>query len=301
MYVINNAIKFNGNNIELLHDNNIYYIVLWWWLNIMIIDAHTHLNTTPLFADYKKYLENFKKIWWKILINSWANDEYNLKWIQIAKESVRDFPNLTVKTAIWWHPCDIPHNEVDFLPLLDDLEELYSENKDYVVAIWECWIDLHFPDNPTVEVQKNALKLQAQLARKLGLPLMIHSRDGFRETMEVLKDFSDLKIYFHARWYWKDESEECEKVFPKLRLGCTNVIEYPSAEKIREAISNIKIAKILTETDAPFLPPQTMRWQQNEPAYVTYVYDKLCEILWVSKMELESMVENNLKSLFFVQ
>ena len=127
---------------------------------------------------------------------------------------------------------------------------------------------------------------------------MIHSCDGFHETMEVLKNFSDLKIYFHAWWYWKEELEECEKTFPNLRIGCTNVIEYPSAEKIREAISNIKTSKILTETDAPFLPPQTMRGQQNEPAYVTYVYEKLCEILWTEQKELEKIVEENTKQLY---
>jgi TatD DNase family protein len=127
---------------------------------------------------------------------------------------------------------------------------------------------------------------------------MIHSRDGFHETMEVLRKFSDLKIYFHAWWYWKDELEECEKIFPNLRIGCSNVIEYPSAEKIREAIHDIKTAKILTETDAPFLPPQTMRGQQNEPAYVTYVYEKLCEILWIEQKRLERMVEENTKQLY---
>jgi len=300
MYVINNTIKFNGNNIELFFHNIILlydFIVV---IKIMIIDSHTHLNTTPLFVDYKKYLENFEKIWWKILVNSGANSEYNQKWIEIAKSALVNSPNLTVKTAIWRHPCDISYNEADFLPLLAELENLYVANKNFIVAIWECGIDLHFPDNPTIEVQQNALKLQAQLARKLDLPLMIHSRDGFRETIEVLKDFSDLKIYFHARWYWKHELEECEKVFPNLRIGCTNVIEYPSAEKIREAIRNVKTAKFLTETDAPFLPPQTMRWQQNEPAYVTYVYYKLCEILWVDKIELERIIEDNVKSLFFM-
>ena len=259
----------------------------------MIVDAHTHLNTDIIFSDYKKYLENFEKIWWKILVNAWANNQYNQKWIQIAKESISDFPWLTVKTAIWRHPCDIPHNESDFLPLLSQLEKLYEENSDYIVAIWECGIDLHFPENPIVEVQQNALKLQAELARKLDLPLMIHSRDGFRETMEVLKDFSDLKIYFHAWWYWPDEIEECEKTFPNLRIGCTNVIEYPSAGKIREAIRSIKTAKILTETDAPFLPPQCFRWKQNEPAYVTYVYEKLCEILRIEEWELEKIIEQN--------
>jgi len=264
----------------------------------MIIDAHTHLNTNQLFWDYKKYLENFEKIWWEILVNAWANNEYNQKWIQIAKWATTNFPWLIVKTAIWWHPCDIPQDKADFLPLLNELESLYEENKEHIVAIGECWIDLHFPENPTVEVQQNALKLQAELARKLNLPLMIHSRDGFRETMEVLRNFSDLKIYFHAWWYWKDELEECEKIFPNLRIGCTNVIEYPSAEKIREAIHGIKTAKILTETDAPFLPPQTMRGQQNEPAYVTYVYEKLCEILWIEQKRLERMVEENTKQLY---
>ena len=265
----------------------------------MIIDAHTHLNTDQLFWNYKKYIENFEKIWWKILINAWANNEYNQKWVQIAKESMNIFPNLTIKTAIWWHPCDIPHNIKDFSPLVEDLENTYQRNKGYIVAIWECWIDLHFPENPTLNIQQHALKLQAQLAKKLNLPLMIHSRDWYKETMEVLKDFSDLKIYFHAWWYWKDELEECEKIFPNLRIGCTNVIEYPSASKIREAISNIKTAKILTETDAPFLPPQTMRWEQNEPAYVTYVYEKLCEIFNISKDELEKIIENNTNSLYF--
>ena len=264
----------------------------------MIIDAHTHLNTNQLFWDYKKYIENFEKIWWKIVVNAWANNEYNEKWIQIAKESIENFPNLTVKTAIWRHPCDIPHNKSDFLPLLDELEKLYEANRDYIVAIWECGIDLHFPENPTVKVQQNALKLQAELARKLNLPLMIHSRDGFNETMEILKDFSDLKIYFHARGYGPNELEECEKIFPNLRIGCTNVIEYPSAEKIHESLHSIKTAKVLTETDAPFLPPQTMRGQQNEPAYVMYVYEKLCEILGIEQEELEKIVEQNTKVLY---
>lgn len=264
----------------------------------MIIDAHTHLNTDQLFSDYKKYLENFEKIWWKILVNAWANNEYNQKWIQISEESLKNFPNLIVKTAIWRHPCDIPHNKEDFLLLLDELEILYEKNKNHIVAIWECWIDLHFPKNPSTEIQQHALEKQAELARKLNLPLMIHSRDWFQETMEVLRDFSDLKIYFHSRGYWPNELAEAERIFPNLRLWFTNVIEYPSASNIREAIRSIKTAKILTETDAPFLPPQTLRWQQNEPAYVIYVYNKLCELLNLSQNELEKLIEKNTKSLY---
>ena len=129
---------------------------------------------------------------------------------------------------------------------------------------------------------------------------MIHSRDGFYETIEILKEFSDLKIYFHARWYGLEELQECEKIFPNLRIGCTNVIEYPSAKRIREAITNIKFAKFLTETDAPFLPPQNMRGQQNEPAYVSYVYEKLCKILSINEIDLKEIIEKNTKSLYSI-
>lgn len=265
----------------------------------MLIDSHTHLNTDQLFQNWETYMQNFQKSGWKVLVNAGANNIYNEKWIQIAKESTTLSRELAVKTTIWWHPCDIPHNEKDFDICMTELKDLYISNKDFVIAIWECWIDLHFPENPSIPVQQNALKKQAILARELNLPLMIHSRDWFKETMEVLKDFSDLKIYFHARWYWKQELEEAEKIFPRLRIWCTNVIEYPSATKIREAISNKKTAKILTETDAPFLPPQCFRGQQNEPAYVSYVYKKLCEIFNISHNELENIIYNNTQDLYF--
>ena len=219
---------------------------------------------------------------------------------EIAKDSATDFPTLIVRTAIWRHPCDIPHNEAEILPIIQNLENLYEKNKNYIVAIWECWIDLHFPDNPPLQAQQYALKLQAKKKKKLNLPLMIHSRDGLNETIEVLKEFSDLKIYFHARWYGTNELQECEEIFPNLRIGCTNVIEYPNAKKIREAITNIKFAKILTETDAPFLPPQNMRGQQNEPAYVNYVYEKLCEILSINEINLKQIIKENTKSLYSI-
>lgn len=266
----------------------------------MLIDSHTHLNTDQLFPQWKMFLQNFQNTEWRILINAWANNTYNKRWIEIAKFAETEFKNLTIKTTIWRHPCDIPQNESDFLPFLNELETIYNENKDYIVAIWECGIDLHFPENPPIPVQQNALKLQAELAKKLNLPLMIHSREWFKETIEILKNFSDLKIYFHARWYWCEELQEAESVFPNFRIWCTNVIEYPSASPIRDAIKNIKTAKILTETDAPFLPPQCLRGQQNKPAYVSYVYEKLCKILEIKKSDLENLILQNTKELFWI-
>lgn len=264
----------------------------------MLIDAHTHLNTSQLFENWKEYLQNFESRWWVFLVNAWANSSYNAKWLEISKNAKIFNKNLIVKIAIWWHPCDIPTDK-DFKDYITELRDLYLANQDNIVAIGECWIDLHFSDNPSLELQQYALKLHAKLARELNLPLMIHSRDAFHETMEVLKEFSDLKIYFHAWWYWPEQLAEAESVFPNLRIWCTNVIAYPSAQIIRDAIQNIKTAKILTETDAPYLPPQCFRGQQNEPAYVSYVYDKLSELLNIKKSSLESLIKKNTEDFYW--
>lgn len=263
-----------------------------------MIDAHTHLNSEQLFWNRQEYIRKFESEWWSFLINVWANTLYNKNWIEIAQKSETLFKKIVVKSAIWWHPCDISTDK-DFEEYISELKDLYFKNQNKIVAIWECGIDLHFPENAPVDVQQKVLKKQAELSRELNIPLMIHSRDAFYETIEVLKEFSDLKIYFHAWWYWKEELNIAEKTFSNLWLWCTNVIAYPSAQKIRDAIQNIKTAKILTETDAPYLPPQCLRGHQNEPVYVSYVYDKLSELLNIEKNNLKSLIENNTKDLFW--
>ena len=79
-------------------------------------------------------------------------------------------------------------------------------------------MDLHFPECADVKVQQQAFRLQAQLAEKYQLPLVIHSRDAFEETFEVLKDFADLKIYIHSRAYDQKALALCEKTFARLRV-----------------------------------------------------------------------------------
>lgn len=83
---------------------------------------------------------------------------------------------------------------------IERLKQLYSDNKQYVVAIGECGIDLHYPNSlETLEVQKQLFIEHCKIAREFNLPLMVHSRDAFEQTFEILKNYSDLTIYFHCR------------------------------------------------------------------------------------------------------
>lgn len=265
----------------------------------MLIDAHTHLNSEQLFPEWRIHMQNFQNSGGKILVNSGANSEYNDKALLIANESKTLFPELKVKATLGIHPGDIKDSQVsDFWLLLQRIEKQYLEHKDEVIAIGECGIDLHFPDNASLSTQQEIFRLQAELARKLHLPIVIHSRDGFKETMEILKDFSDLNIYFHSRGYGKEEIRLIEQTFPNLWIGFNNIISYPSAHTTRESFIAIKNSKILMETDAPYLPPQSFRGKTNYPAYVSYVYDYCSNMLEIDTALFNKEISDNFLSLF---
>ena len=165
----------------------------------MIIDAHTHLNLEDLFIDWKSHITAFQEIGGKILINAGAHEDYNKNGIFIAQESKTLFPDLIVKATIGYHPRDskgIPRGT--YSQIIGALEQQYLQHSEDIVAIGECGIDLYGSDTPLPSDQQELFYQQLVLARRLELPIVIHSRDAFNETIEVLKDFSDLKIYFHC-------------------------------------------------------------------------------------------------------
>jgi TatD DNase family protein len=117
------------------------------------------------------------------------------------------------------------------------------------------------------------------MAREYNLPVVIHSRDAFAETIAVLSDFADLKIYLHCRGYTPVEVKCCVELFPQLRIGYTGTVTYPKAVDIRESLLVTPLSSILTETDAPYLAPQPMRGKTNEPSFLHYTASLMAEQL----------------------
>ncbi|GHW02756.1 hydrolase TatD [candidate division SR1 bacterium] len=275
----------------------------------MLVDAHTHINFSPLFEDWRLHLQAFQDAGGKILINAGAHQAYNENGVQIAKEAKTFFPDLIVKATVGIHPDDIDiflPGQMEspeggrglFLATIQQLRTLAISNPNEVVAIGECGIDLHGDDAKPLKDQQEMFRLHCELARELGLPIVIHSRSAFSETLEILKDFTDLKIYFHCFGYGPEEIAILEERFPELRIGFTNIITYKNAQSSRDALLSLKKAKILTETDAPWLPPQAFRGQMNYPHYVSYVVEKIAELLEVSTGEVKDLVEQNVRDLF---
>jgi TatD DNase family protein len=93
------------------------------------------------------------------------------------------------------------------------LKEECIVQKDDVVAIGECGIDLHFPGAPeSLDLQKKLFALHCELAQELNLPIIVHSRDGFAPTLEVLQNYPEIKVYFHCRGYGPEEVETLKRL-----------------------------------------------------------------------------------------
>jgi len=267
---------------------------------IPLLDAHTHLNDPKLFVEREQYLSNFSKQWWQALVNVWASRELNENGIFIANK-IQDYDTKVI-TTIGLHPFEVVASNITESNILEEISYLnnqYQNNKTSIKAIWEIGIDLHYKDSiSTLLLQKKLFALQCDLARKLNLPIVIHSRVAFDETIDVLKNYKDLKIYFHCRGYSPVEINFLQEEYSDIFIGFCGNLTYPKAEELRESIKVVKPNNLLLETDAPYLAPQVIRWQQNEPANIHYLYKYISELLSVPIEKLADNLKQNFQNFY---
>jgi len=268
----------------------------------MLLDSHTHLNDEKLFLDWRKYLEEFYDKWWRKLINVWVDLNHNDRVIEICEELEKNPLNtlsekLIVRSSLWIHPFDVVSEKTKKNNLgqnIGEIKKKYIEYKKYIVAIGECWIDLHYEGaDENVGLQQELFRGQCRLADDLDLPLMIHSRDAFEETLEVLEEFKQLKIYFHCWGYWPGEIKILQEMFSDLWIWFCGNVTYKKAENLRESLKIVSLDNLLLETDAPYLAPQVVRWTTNHPANIGYLYEYIAELLDIKQNVLEKNIENN--------
>ena len=137
-----------------------------------------------------------------------------------------------------------------------------------------------------------------KLARKYNLPVVIHSRDDFESTYEILGNYKDLKFYIHCWWYCPQEIAKVQNNFPNLWIWFCGNVTYPSAENLRNSLKLVELDKLLIDTDAPYLPVKKFRGQTNKPAMITYLYDFISDFLEIERVELEKKVKENFDRLY---
>lgn len=266
---------------------------------ISLYDSHTHLNHELLFPDWKQHVLDFIKEGGKGLINIWANSDYNTRALSIAEESKKIFPDCRIQCSVGYHPCDVKQIWKPVPEAMQELKQQILNHKESIVAIWECGIDLHYDKKgETLELQEFFLIEQCKLSKELWLPIIIHSRDAFDETLQILKEYPDIKIYFHCWGYDEKEVQILLSLFPHLFIGFCWNITYPKAENLRASVRILPKEKLLIETDAPYLSPQNFRGQTNTPQNIQEIWSYISDLLAIGERELWGQVERNFWNLY---
>jgi len=179
------------------------------------------------------------------------------------------------------------------------IERLAAHEK--VRAVGETGID-YYHETATPADQRRAFEAQVAIARRLGLPIVIHGRDKDGETAAIDEIFAvldaqagDTPVILHcfsAPWRAADAAER------GWYCSFAGHTTYPASEELREAAATLPAELVLVETDAPYLAPQTVRGKPNEPAYVVDTARVVAAARGIAYEELEAIVEANARALF---
>ncbi len=228
----------------------------------MLIDTHCHLNEN----DYDNINEVIDKMSSHYMIASGSDNNENKKVIKL----INVYNNIYGTIGI--HPNCIGNNIDKDIKYLE--ENIKNEK---VVAIGEIGLDYHY-DNHDKEIQKEIFIKQIKLATKYNKPIVIHSRDAFKDTYEIIEKYcpKTMKITFHCYSYSKESAVMLQKY--NVKFGISGVVTFKNNKKLKEVVEYLSLNDLLSETDSPYLTPEPYRGKCNEPYNVSFVVKKISEI-----------------------
>ena len=248
----------------------------------MLFDTHAHLDDRAFDEDRAELLESLKDQ--GLIMNPGCSLESSRNAVAIAEQY--DF----VYAAVGSHP-DVA-DEVDEA-VIDEYRTLCVHPK--VKAIGEIGIDYHYEDIPR-ELQLKAFRMQMELAREVGLPVIVHEREAHEDGMAVVREFPDVTGVFHC---YSGSLEMAKVLVDKgWYIGFTGVLTFKNARKALEVAAGIPHDRIVIETDCPYMAPEPFRGKRNHPGYIYRMAEKLAELWNMSAEEVAAITTANGKRLY---
>jgi TatD DNase family protein len=210
-------------------------------------------------------------------------------------DSVANAEGVSMWATVGLHPHDASAG-VDSLDELLAAETAPAAEKPVVVAIGECGLDYHYDHSPR-PIQREAFALQIALAHRHGLALVIHTREAWSDTFDLLvsEGVPDRTI-IHCFTGGPEEARRCLDLGASLSFS--GVVTFKNADEVREAASLCPLDRLLVETDSPFLTPVPHRGTLNEPSRVPLVGHAIAQVKGVETLELAEATTKNAEAAF---
>lgn len=252
----------------------------------MIFDTHAHYDDEAFDKDRDELLKGMRSRGVEFIVNVGASMDSARKTLELAKK----YP--FVYAAMGVHPSETKElTEED----IQWIKEAASCEK--VVAIGEIGLDYYWPE-PEPSIQKKWFERQLQLAGEVKLPVVVHSRDAAKDTLDILKGWREdlTKGVIHCFSYTKETAREYLNM--DYYFGIGGVLTFKNAKKLAEAAEYIPLERILLETDCPYLAPEPYRGKRNQSDYIDLVAQELSEIKKISKEEILAKTMENAREFY---
>ncbi|MBQ9495187.1 MAG: TatD family hydrolase [Treponema sp.] len=230
--------------------------------------------------------------------------------VHVAPELHARARTMTHYSAGLWPSPDSIVNRASYIASLESCIARFPEK---IVAIGEGGIDHHW--NPSGEDGRNEsdfdrdmyngerelFEMQLALAKRMQLPMIVHSRDGFQTTLDCIKNAQHDNGIIHCYSYGLEEAKKfLERGWYISFSGAVTYTKRAKFEAMKALVQYVPDDRILCETDAPYLAPVPHRGKVNTPVYVEHVYDYVASLRGVSVEALCELVDSNCKNLFGV-
>lgn len=250
-----------------------------------LFDSHAHYNDEKFQEDREKVLSQIYKSGVTKIVNAGYNLESSKQAIEIANK--HEFIYATVGIS----PNDIEDYKEEHLKEIAKL----AQNKK-VVAIGEVGLDYYW-NKENKDLQKEIFISQIEIANKLNLPIVIHTREAIYDTLEILKNNScNKKGVFHCCPFNVDLVREGLKL--GFYISFAGPTTFKNSKNASEIINMVPLDKMLIETDSPYLSPEPLRGKRNDSRNVIYIAQKIAETRQISIEEVAKETYKNAKKIF---
>ena len=253
---------------------------------MQLIDSHTHIYLPEFDTDRDQAVERAVESGVVKLLMPNIDAES----IELMISAENRYPDICFP-MIGLHPTSVKE---DYAEQLEKILSVFGNHRFY--AVGEIGIDLYW-DRTFVKHQLYVFKKQVEFGLEKGLPVVVHSRNSFREVFQVLDEFkgSGLKGVLHAFTGTADDAERGIKMGFKLGIGGIVTFKNSGLDK---TVRQVGPENIVLETDSPYLAPVPYRGKRNESSYLCIVNRKLAEIFEMTEEETAQITYNNSVELF---
>lgn len=252
-----------------------------------MIDSHTHIDMPQFDADREEVVERAKAAGVESLLIVGGVDEE-----QGHRRALRVAGELGVPASAGVHPHEAKLADE---AVYDELRGLAREKR--IVAIGEIGLDFHYDHSPR-DVQREVFRQQVRLAREVGLPIIIHTREADEETCALLEDEQARECGGVIHCFTGGHELARRALALGFYVSFSGILAFPRAEVIQAVAREVPLDRLLIETDSPFLAPPPHRGKRNEPAFVVEVARKLADLRDTTVQAIGEAAALNFRRLF---